>query len=281
MAYENLVEGGLSYYPCRYGKSKLLFRGPRKQLKGSYLACLGATETYGRFVEFPWPDLLEERLGMPCVNLGYPNAGIDVFLGDGEVIAVAQGAERVVLQILGAHNMSNRFYSVHPRRNDRFLKASRFLSAIYRDVDFTDFHFTRHLLQTLREHSEERFELVRAELRESWVARMNLLIGRIGRPVTLLWMSDHGPDAPGGESLAGGGGPLFVDRAMIEEVAAGSKAEGFVEIVVPRDPDGAHLDDMVYAPLEEPAALEMLGVEAHEAAAEALARHLGPDRDAD
>ena len=38
MTYSSLAEGGLNYFPCRYGTSKLLFRGPRRRLDGRYVA---------------------------------------------------------------------------------------------------------------------------------------------------------------------------------------------------------------------------------------------------
>ncbi len=59
-----------------------------------------------------------------------------------------------VIQVMGAHNMSNRFYAVHPRRNDRFLRASLgCCKTIYPEVDFTEFNFTRHMLTALATHS--------------------------------------------------------------------------------------------------------------------------------
>ena len=67
---------------CRYDGSRLLLRGPRRNLDSDFVACLGGTETFARFIAMPYPDLLEEALGLTCVNFGWPNAGIDVFRGD-------------------------------------------------------------------------------------------------------------------------------------------------------------------------------------------------------
>jgi hypothetical protein len=100
----------------------------------------------GRF-----PELLEDHVGLPVVNLGAINAGIDVFSCDETVLSACSGARAVVLQAMGAHNLRNRFYSVHQRRNDRFLRASPLLSTLYPEVDFTEFAFTRHLIQTLHD----------------------------------------------------------------------------------------------------------------------------------
>ncbi len=61
MAFEHQGAGALDYYPCRYGKSKLLFRGAETRAGPAYIAALGGSETYGKFVQKPWPDSLRER----------------------------------------------------------------------------------------------------------------------------------------------------------------------------------------------------------------------------
>ena len=129
MSFEKRSAAALDYFPCHYGRSRNLFRGPRKRMEGDYIAFLGGTDTYGRFVPRPFPALVEDRLGLPCVNFGWMNAGPDAFLNDEAVLAAAQGARAVVLQVPGAQNLTNRYYAVHPRRNDRFVEASAALRA--------------------------------------------------------------------------------------------------------------------------------------------------------
>ncbi|EPX82368.1 hypothetical protein Salmuc_04093 [Salipiger mucosus DSM 16094] len=165
----------------------MLFRGPRRSLDESYVAFLGGTETYGRFVAAPFPALAEQRLDRVCVNLGAVNAGPDLYLNDAGALDVAARAELCVVQMMSAQNMSNRFYGVHPRRNDRFLRASEGLQALYPEVDFTEFHFTRHMLGRLREVSAERFAQVTEELRQAWMARMTQLLTVLrGRALLLV-----------------------------------------------------------------------------------------------
>ena len=65
MAYEYAGEAALDYFPCRYGQSKLLFRGPRRRLEGAYVAAIGGTETYGKFVPDPYPALARMRERYP------------------------------------------------------------------------------------------------------------------------------------------------------------------------------------------------------------------------
>ncbi|HCQ67034.1 MAG TPA: hypothetical protein DIU07_18645 [Rhodobacteraceae bacterium] len=268
MIYDNLGEGALDYFPCRYGKSKLTFRGPRRRLDGRYYAVLGGTEAYGKFVARPFANLAEEISGTKVVNLGNMNAGIDVYSGDQTVLDACGGAAATVLQVSGAQNMSNRFYAVHPRRNDRFLRASSLLKTIYREVDFTEFNFTRHLLGRLKDISEDKFVMVEQELKEAWVARMKMLVSRIESPVVLLWLADHSPDDVT-SCTAEGSDPLFVDRQMLHEVMPYAAAT--VEVVI----DARAIEDgfagLVYSEMEAPAARGMLGTVAHERAAEALA----------
>ena len=266
MAYEHLGEGVLDYYPCRYGKSKLLFRGPRKKLDKPYVAFLGGTEVYGKFIERSLPEVLGGLIDRPVVNLGCVNAGTDLVVNDDTVIDICRNAEVTVVQITGAQNTSNRFYSVHPRRNDRFLKASKLLSTIFRDVDFTEFHFTRHLLSHLAERSPQKFEMVQQELKDAWVARMQSMMAKIGGNFVLLWMSDRTPDATCEEWSSRD--PLFVDRAMLDAVA--DQAKDIVEVVAIHEEIEAGFDRMVYPQFEELAAREMLGPIVHAAAAKAL-----------
>nr|WP_272009840.1 DUF6473 family protein [Roseovarius sp. ZX-A-9] len=268
MAYEKLGGMPLDYRPCRYGKSKLLFRGPRRDLSGQYVAFLGGTETYGKFISRPYPALVEARTGLKCVNLGWPNAGIDVFLHDPDVLSLAARAQVVVLQVLPAQNMSNRFYSVHPRRNDRFVEASPLLRSAYREVDFTEFHFTRHILHRLRSVSEERFALVRAELQIAWIARMKLLLNQFGIPVVLLWLSSHRPGESADQPHVSDD-PAFVTAAMLEALRP-----YVVQLVDATASPGTQEDGtrgMVFSQFDAAAAAELLGPAAHTEAAERLA----------
>ena len=267
MAYERPGESPLDYQQCRYGNSKLLFRGPKKDTKETYLAFIGGTETYGKYIEHPFPALVEEQLDMPCLNFGSVNASVDAFVNDDSVLGLASKAKLTIVQATGAHNLSNRFYSVHPRRNDRFLKASTLMQTIFRDVDFTDFSFTRHMLTTLMAISPDRFEVVSQELKSAWVARMQLMLSKISGRVILLWVSEQAPEAEGKHQDLGPN-PLFVDLAMIEAVR-GMVSE-YVEVVVPPEIISCGTEGMLYPQLEAAAASEMYGPLLHELIAKRL-----------
>ena len=148
MKHENIEGAGLTYAPCRYGMSRILFRGPKRRLDTPYVAFVGGTETFGKFIDRPFPALIEREIGRTCVNFGTVNGGVDAFVNDPTIMAACHDAQLTVVQIMGANFLSNRFYSVHPRRNDRFLRASTVLQAIYSDVDLMVYSYARIELNT-------------------------------------------------------------------------------------------------------------------------------------
>ncbi|WP_316298619.1 DUF6473 family protein [Aliisedimentitalea sp. MJ-SS2] len=271
MTFEQVGSGPLDYDPCNYGESRLTFRGPKRQLDHDYVVFLGGTETYGKFVEYPFPDLVERELGLTCVNFGQMNAGADVFLNDTMMIRAASQARYAVVQVMGANNLSNRFYSVHPRRNDRFLKASATMRAVFRDVDFTEFHFTRHMLGTLADRAPDRFWAVIEEVQHAWVARMQLLLSRIGPRAVLLWFADHAPENKT-DYAQSQNDPFAVERWMIERLRP--QTAQVIEVVVSPHALARGTRDMVFGELEAPAAKGMFGPAAHREAAKAISGQL-------
>jgi hypothetical protein len=215
---------------CRYGSSRLLFRGPALDISNTYIAVLGGTETYGKFVRRPYPRLIRLPSPIQALNLGCMNASPDAFLGDSGVLEIARKSRAVVLQIMGAQNMSNRLYMVHPRQNDRFVAARPALCALYPEVDFTEFNFTRHMLTTLREVSESRFEQVVDELRAAWVPRMKALMSHLPSDVILLWIAEQSPQARP-PIAAPDRAPMLVDAEMIEAIRP--LASDWVEVLFP------------------------------------------------
>lgn len=266
MAFEHPGDGSLDYLPCRYGTSKLLFRGPRRKLEGRYGAILGGSDTYGKYVRDPYPVLLERALGTPIVNFGYMNAGADVFLNEPVIIDACNRARVTVVQLLGAHNMSNRFYAVHPRRNDRFLRASSLMKTIFREVDFTEIHFTRHLLLSLKRRAPEKYALVETELKSAWVARTRLMLQKIVGRSVLLWVGDHHVNGTMRDEL--GHEPLLLDQQMINAIRP--FATEFVQVAPSAAACAAGTDGMYFPPLDALVAAQMPGPQVHEEVAHAL-----------
>lgn len=268
MTYNAVGPRALDYLPCRYGTSRLLFRGPKRDLKQAYCAFIGGTETYGKYIDQPFPALVEAELNVPCVNFGQANAGVDAFANDPFVLEAAKKADVAVVQILGAQNMTNRFYAVHPRRNDRFISTSSLLRTIYRDVDFADFHYNKHMLSCLVAVCPDRFAAVRQELQDAWLARMRLMLKQIRGKSILLWFAQNPP--PRGNAAAPdlGPDPLFVTQEMIDEVSG--YATHFLEVVASPQAQTEGLDGKFFGDMEALVASEVMGPKAHSEASAAL-----------
>jgi hypothetical protein len=271
MAYDYPGAGAPDYLPCRYGTSKLLFRGPRRSLDVPYAVVLGSTATYGKFVTHPYPALVEAATGLQIVNLGCVNAGPDVFLNEPSVLEIAAKAQVSIVQIMGAPNLTNRFYTVHPRRNDRFLMAQPLLRSMFREVDFTEFTFTRHMLQTLQAAAPDRFAVVAQDLRAVWIARMQALVQTLSGRVLLLWISDR-PPAPRAATPDLRQEPLLVDSDMIAAVLP--FAHDFLAVVSSPEALARGVQGMAYGPMEGPVARLLPGPAIHREVAAALAPRL-------
>ncbi|MBF9030836.1 hypothetical protein HKCCE3408_10570 [Rhodobacterales bacterium HKCCE3408] len=274
MSLEQPGHGPLDYVAVTYPGSMAEFRGPPVDFETLDIVCIGGSETFGRFVPHPFPQLLGVALGRKVANFGVMNAGLDLFLHDAAIGTAMNAARAVVLQISGAHMMTNRFYRVHPRRNDRFLRASPALATVYRDTDFTEFHFVRHMLAVLADTSPDRFRLVVQEVQAAWLARMKMLIARLDVPVHLLWIGAH---APGNAAVAAhldtGTDPLFVTAPMIEELRPD------VASVCLCPADAIELEHptagMFFGPREVTAARVLPGPSQHDRAATLLAEAFG------
>jgi hypothetical protein len=243
--------GAPDYFPCRYGASKAVFRGPARDLTVPYVAVLGGSASFGKYVASPYAELLEQAIGRPVANLAALNAGPDLYLSDPAALEIAQSATVAILQITGAEALSNPLYTVHGRRNDRFLTATPALRALYPEVDFTEVHFTRHLLMVLRRTDGLRFRQVLTVLKENWLKRMRQLLARLPGRRVLLWLSDA-PAPALAEDLDPGFGPLLIDRSMLAALQA----------------DGGHLVEAVpseTARVEGPAGMLFPEVEALQA----------------
>lgn len=260
MTIEQRPGPSIDYAPCRYGASKIRFRGPSKDLTKDYIAFIGGTETFGRFIDAPYPALIERALGVQSLNLGCQNAGIDAFISSPDLIDICSAAKATVIQILGAPNMSNRFYTVDPRHNNRFLRASKKFKEVFPEVDFTEFDRTDHMLTALAQIGPDRLPLVRQELQCAWVARMRTLLRQIGGTKILLWLSDHKPyTALGGGTICRD--PLFVDRAMMTAVV--EEADALIEVVASHQDVSAGRSGLVFSDYEQAEAQDSLGPVVH------------------
>lgn len=256
----------LDYRLCGFEGTRLQFRGPAPDFEHPFVAVLGGNETFGKYVPQAFPDLLCDWIDTPVMNLGVQQAGLSLFSEEQWLLDTASRATVTVLQVLGAQNMSNRLYSVHSRRNDRFLAVSPALRDMYPDVDFAEVNFTGHLLDILSSQSPAAFDVLVEELKWSWVQRMRRILRMIDGDVVLLWVSDHMPDQTQG--TVRDHDPMFVDQQMLDDLS--DEVAGVVRVIA----SPGSLDGKIFAEGEEDAAKSLPSPADHARIAEALASEL-------
>lgn len=116
-----------------------------------------------------------DRLVAPVAQI----EGVDYHLADRALADAAAQAHAFALVLPPLGNLNNPYYSVHPRRNDRFLAARAPLKTLFPEVDFTPMAFTGHALGTLAATCPERFAEVRHGLMAVWLDRMQTLLARL------------------------------------------------------------------------------------------------------
>ena len=265
MSYQPLAAGNAAESFCQYGRSKLWFRGPKRRTEAPYIACLGGAETFGRFVERPFPAVLEARLNRRCINLGSLFCGVDAMCQDKGLLELANAAELCLLQLPGVAEQTNRFYRVHPHRNDRFVAPTPDLITLFPEVDFTEIHFVRHLLHRLQSVSHARFCEIKQELQQSWIRKLDGFLSGISAPVVGLSL-----DVQCSCLGEGQGGRLRIEPFMHEALAP--HCVDFIRLNLRVSGEADDLEDVLFGTLQQPMAEHMIGPAAHRSIAQAASR---------
>lgn len=185
MSFERWGQSSLDLAPVSYGSGRVFFRGPKPHGTG-YYAFLGGSDTEARFAPAPFPTLVGTALNAEVMNLGVRGAGPDVFLNLPEVAGAMAKARAVIIDLPLVSNLTNRFYRVHPLRNDRVLTGSDALRALVPDTDLVEVCFTQHMLQAIDKSSPVAARAVHAALRAKWQDQMRRLVASIRVPCVLV-----------------------------------------------------------------------------------------------
>ena len=196
----------------RSTKRPLHIRGPRPDHfePGSYFACLGAAQTFGRFCPRPFPTLLQERLGLPVLNVSHGGAGPLFFCGDNErLLAYLNGARFVVVQVMSGRSDSSSLFESEGVGHFRRRSDGAYLGC---DEAFAEL---------IREQPRATLARVVAETRENWCASYAALMSAMEVPKILFWFAKRKPDyAQGWDSLSElfGDYPQLVTAEMVKRV---------------------------------------------------------------
>jgi len=221
--YQKLDWEVIDYDVYRLGGMPEWLRGPKSKhlKKGEYIVCVGASQTFGRFCEKPYPQLLEEILNIEVLNLGIGGVGPSFFLRREELLEYINNSKLAVIQVLSGRSADNSLF--------------RLTEGGFRVIRVSDGKELRPGT-AYKELLEENIDLCKkavAETRRNWVNDYKNLLEKIKVPVILFWFSVREPDyieryTTGVYSLFGKF-PHLVNQSMINEIKKYS--EDYVECV--------------------------------------------------
>ena len=186
-----------------------------------YIACVGSAATFGRLVARPFPMLLQERLGMPVLNLGVGGARPGIFLEDEALVRLIRGATCVVVEAMSARGYATDLFVPDngytnmgrpPTAEPSAEKAAglEFVNNIYR--------------RPLRSHDGEKLDAARMICRAAYIRDMKRIAALTeGRGVLFYFSSRPPAFTPDPQAISfnawAGPFPHHVDKQVLDLLA--------------------------------------------------------------
>ena len=195
------------------------FRGPEFSREScEYITFIGAAQTFGTFVRYPFPAILSERLPRPTLNLGIGGAGPGRFLQDPALIDHANKGVFTVVQVMSGRSAENSEFELLDGCSSMRRRGSKD-RAVLAEVIWA---------QIIKERPQADLKRLIRETQEDWVNKMRALLDRISTPKALVWISRRRPGAyPSDAAAALKEFPHFVTRKMVDQIK--SRVDVFVD----------------------------------------------------
>lgn len=225
----------------------LWFRGPPpgRLENGGYFTVIGAAQTFGCFCEAPYPALLEKRLGLPALNLGYSGAGPRFYTGRKELLRFVNGGAFCIVQVMSGRSTSNALFDnpdglAHGRRASDGQPATAdqiFGQAIRQEMARIPLlpHKAKAALYKFLPLEMPNVRRLVEESQQDWLDGYEALLSKIEVPKVLFWFSERRPDYRQRYHSHGGlfgKYPQLVDANMVNRIRP--HADAYVECVSTR-----------------------------------------------
>jgi hypothetical protein len=185
------------------------FRGPPVQSR-EYIACVGASQTFGRFVQMPFPRLISYALRIDTLNLGRGGAGPEFPLENPALMEHINGSRIVIVQVFSGRSQSNSLF----RMAGQTMCGTNLANGSECSAD----QFYTWLLTQDTKLAQE----IVAETREKYASAMTRLLDAIVPPTILFWFSTRSPDYEECMELPltrlFGEFPQLINRAIVERL---------------------------------------------------------------
>ena len=157
-----------------------LFRGP-KPIGPNFISCIGAAQTFGCFVQDPFPMLLSRNIGLEVLNLGHGGAGPTFHNSNQAIMRYINLSKLVIVQVFSGRSQSNSEFktSFHGMEGYRLKDNKQMIAA----------EFYAHYLR----ENPSKIESLVQETRTNYVKDMITLLCDIKVPKILFWFSVRKP----------------------------------------------------------------------------------------
>ena len=221
--YQDQELGLINYRYIQVPGGTLYFRGPIPPSldKNKFFVCIGAAQTFGRFCEKPFCEIISDRLNIPCLNLGYAGAGPSFYLKNDYLFDLINKARFAIVQVMSGRSESNSRYVSLTGRN-----------MLTRVANKTTVMDTEAYKEILRLNSFDLIREIVQQTKYSWLKNTTSLLERMTVPKCLFWFSVRSPDYQMNfqnvKSLLGEF-PHLIDTSLINSVKP--LADNYVECV--------------------------------------------------
>ncbi|HEY1614810.1 MAG TPA: DUF6473 family protein [Rhizomicrobium sp.] len=168
-----------------HGELRHPLRGPRAlfDTTARYWSFVGAAQTFGRFVQHPFPALVSDCFGMQHVNLGFAGAGPEYFASKPGLLEVINGSSLCFLQIMSGRSVSTTLLKTIGQGG-----MLKFMDGPLLGEKMLALDAYKALLQKYG-----RAEIAKqiADVKSNWCRSYLELIGKIRVPTILVWVSSR------------------------------------------------------------------------------------------
>lgn len=204
----HIIDYDLWFHP----RMKYAFRGPRRDFRvEGAICCIGAAQTFGRFVERPFAAQLDALLDQPVLNLGLSGAGPEVYLGTPFLLQTLARADTVVVQSMSARSVSAGIFETQANKGALAFRDGPLAGKVMK---------AQRAYHALAEtYGRDAFiEQVRAA-QARWLELHEELAARIPGRKIFLWLSAAEPGQNINlEEQKLGQFPHFVDAPMVDRI---------------------------------------------------------------
>ncbi|MEO0356832.1 MAG: DUF6473 family protein [Pseudomonadota bacterium] len=235
---------GVWWHGCHLRRDPVVGAGP-------VIAALGGAETFGRFMDRPYPDKRADLLGVSVLNLAMLHSGVDSYQHAVSVLDCAHGCAAVVFECPDVRKSSNSYYSVHRSRNDRVIGLHPPFLDMFAGLDMMRVGFVGDLWRRCQRHDPDATGQMMADITASSCKTWSDFVRSFEKPsVTVSFATTASP---------------------VRSV------DGIDHVQIPQSDEQASLRGFTVAGDDRVVARSMAGQSAHDLAARSLARRLAVD----